>query len=149
MKPANILIDNHKHVRLSDFGISRIESIGCQTDSMTSVVGTIKFMAPELLNESRHYSNKVDVYSFGVVVFFVLTGEMPKISIGEQSNGKKAPIPKKINKISRNLITKCWSTNPDERPSFTEIIDFIKSNKFGLIDGIEKEIKNIKNFLCI
>lgn len=147
LKPASILIDRHKHVRVSDFGISCIEN---KNVSMSTVFGAFNFMAPELTNRSRHYSNKVDVYSFGVIVFFILTGgEMPQISLPEQLSGKKAPIPKKINKVSRDLITRCWSTVPEQRPSFSEICEFIKCNKFGLIDGVEKEIKSIRSFLYI
>ena len=150
LKPSNILIDSKKHVRVSDFGVSCVSSIESQTQSSTGGVGTIKFMAPELLNESSKYSNKVDVYSFGVVVFFILTGgELPKISLADQANGKKAKIPKGINDVSRDLILRCWSTNPDDRPSFNEIADFIKSNNFRLIDGVEKDIAAIKNFLSI
>ncbi|KAK8895401.1 hypothetical protein M9Y10_023864 [Tritrichomonas musculus] len=150
LKPSNILIDSKKHVRVSDFGVSCVSSVESQMESMTGGVGTIKFMAPELLNELSSYSNKVDVYSFGVVVFFILTGgELPKISLMEQGNGKKAKIPKEINEVSRDLILRCWSTNAEDRPSFSEIVEFINSKKFSLIDGVEKDIDVIKKFLSI
>ena len=102
------------------------------------------------MNEKTDYNNKIDVYSFGVIVFFILTCvQTPKISIGDQSMRKKAPIPKKNNKISRDLINRCWSTNPVDRPSFKEINDYITSKKFKLIDGIENNMKEIKTFLSI
>ncbi|KAK8836663.1 hypothetical protein M9Y10_037600 [Tritrichomonas musculus] len=72
---------------------------------------------------------------------------MPKISIAEQSCGKRAPIPPSINKTSRQLINSCWSTSPGDRPSFTEILSFIKKNNFKLIDGVEKNISSIKYFV--
>ena len=150
LKPSNIMFGKDGHVRVCDFGVSCISSVENQTNSMTKGVGTLKFMAPELLNESSKYTNKVDVYSFGVVVFYILTkGKLPEISIIDIGNGKKAPIPKGINKISSTIINKCWTTKADDRPSFIQIINFIKSNDFKLIDGIEKEIYEIKKFLSI
>ena len=64
-------------------------------------------------------------------------------------DGKKAKIPSNINKVSRDLINRCWSLKADERPSFAEIVEFIESNKFKLIDSVEKKISEIKSFLSI
>ncbi|KAK8889036.1 hypothetical protein M9Y10_033779 [Tritrichomonas musculus] len=150
LKPENILIDEDGHVRISDFGVSCLVDVECQTQSKTTGIGTLKFMAPELLNENEHYNNKVDVYSFGVVAFFILAGgKMPKISFAEQVTGKRAPIPDEINEISQKMINSCWSSQPEERPSFTEIVEMIKNNDFKLIDGIEKDINLVKKFLSI
>lgn len=150
LKPENILIDENGHVKISDFGIACIVDVENQTQTKTGGVGTLKFMAPELLQESTHYTNKVDVYSFGVVVFYILSGgQMPKINIGDQANGKKAPIPSQFNDISRKLINRCWSKNENDRPSFTEIIDFIKKNKFKLIDGVEYSLNEISSFTSL
>ena len=150
LKPENILIDEEGHVRLSDFGVSCFDDIESQNQSKTTGIGTLKFMAPELLNENKHYNNKVDVYSFGVVIYFILTGgKMPKISFAEQVTGKKALIPSSINKISKDLINRCWSCSPDDRPSFKEIVEFIKKNKFKLVDDVENDIDHIKKFLSL
>lgn len=150
LKPENILIDETGHIKLSDFGIACIVEADNQTQTKTIGVGTLKFMAPELLQERTDYTNKVDVYSFGVVVFFILTGgKMPKISIADQSNGKQASIPNSINEISRKLIKSCWSKEAKDCPSFSGIINFIKKNKFKLIDGVESCIDEIKGFTSL
>ena len=115
LNPENILIDQKVHVKISDFGISCYVDVEKQTMSKTVGMGTLKFMAPELLNESTHYINKVDVYSFIVVAFFVLTGKLPKISIIDQGCGKKAQIPKSVNKVSRDLINKCWENDANDQ----------------------------------
>lgn len=139
LKPENILLDSEKHVKISDFGIATLVSLRTQTESMTRGVGTLKYMAPELLNESGKYTEKVDVYAFGVVAFFVLTnGDFPKISVIEIGNGKMAKIPESVNEISKNLIKKCWARVPDDRPSFDEIVELILKNNFGLINGINQ-----------
>lgn len=146
LKPNNILLDKNMHVKLSDFGISYW--IDADTQTKTCNQGTLKFMAPELLKEKNDYDQKFDVYSFGVVIFFILTGgKYPDINIIDVGNGKKAEIPKEINEISRELINKCWSYQPEERFSFEKIIEYIKNNNFKLIDGIEKDLNQIKEFL--
>ncbi|KAK8887762.1 copper transport protein ctr1 [Tritrichomonas musculus] len=150
LKPENILIDEEGHVRVSDFGMSRLEDGEMQMQSKTAGVGNLKFKAPEILNESTHYNEKVDVYSFGVVLFFILTnGCYPKISIVDIGLGKKAQIPKSINSFSRSLINACWSTDPDDRPSFEEICEMIRNNKFKLIDDIENQLTQISDFLLL
>lgn len=150
LKPENILIDEEGHVRLSDFGISCVVDKDNVNQSKTTGVGSIKFMAPELLNEETHYDNKVDVYSFGIVLFFILTGgEMPDIKLCDQTIGKKAEIPNCVNRVSKDLIKRCWQKDADDRPSFVEIVEFIQANNFNLIDGIENQIPQIKEFLSI
>lgn len=112
-----------------------------------NVTGTFKFMAPELLNEQK-YDEKVDVYSFGIVVFYILTGgELPQISIGGISSGKQTPIPKNINTVSRELISKCWSFKAKNRPSFDNIVKYINHQHYKLIDGIEEKETQIISFL--
>lgn len=149
LKPENILLDDEKHVKISDFGISRLNEIEGE-NSKTLGIGTLKFMAPEILNEDKYYTEKVDVYSFGVILFFVLTnGQYPKISISEIATGKKATIPANVNQISRELILRCWSTKSDDRPSFNEIVEYITDNNFKLIDGIEYQVPKIKEFLSL
>lgn len=102
------------------------------------------------MTESTHYNEKVDVYSFGVIVFYILTGgSYPKISIIDIGLGKKAQIPKSVNGISRSLINASWSTEPDDRHSFEVICEMIKKKKFNLINGVEKQIHQILDYLSL
>ncbi|KAK8857530.1 hypothetical protein M9Y10_015935 [Tritrichomonas musculus] len=143
LKPRNILIGKDGHIKISDFGISKLMS--SEDQSMTGGVGTQRFMAPEIIDESDIYDEKVDVYSFGVVLFFILTGgELPKIKISEILRGKKAPIPTKISDITRDLINKCWNFESKDRPSFTEINEYIESKDFNLIELSDSEIYEVK-----
>lgn len=140
LKPENILLSTTRKVKLSDFGISRLVTPETQTESYTQGIGTLQFMAPELLSKRAKYNEKVDVYAFGVVVYFILTGgELPNISIIDVGNGKKAKIPRTVNKFSQKLIYSCWSQNPNDRPSFAEIGDLIAKNGYALIDDIDED----------
>ena len=43
----------------------------------------------------------------------------------------------------------CWSDQPENRPSFSDIVDRIMKNDFNLINGIETKIDQIKEFLSL
>lgn len=137
LKPENILLDEHKHVKLSDFGSAAIVDADTLMISRTKQPGTAEYMAPELINGSSHYDEKIDVYSFGVVMYYILTGgRLPHITFMDVGLGKKAKIPNSINKFSSDLINNCWTFDPAGRPTFSDIVESIEKNEFKLIDGV-------------
>ena len=110
---TNILLNIQKHVKICDFGIAKWIDMTTYT-SMTHGVGTLLFMAPELLNESSQYNEKVGVYSFGVIMYFVVTnGELPKFN---KAGYESFEMSKNVNKLPQKIIKACWSTDPDQRP---------------------------------
>ncbi|TVY81077.1 putative serine/threonine-protein kinase fhkC, partial [Lachnellula suecica] len=77
IKPENILLtDKNLHVKLADFGLAKI--IG-EESFTTTLCGTPSYVAPEILEESRHrrYTRAVDVWSLGVVLYICLCGFPP------------------------------------------------------------------------
>lgn len=49
-------------MKLCDFGLSRVLD-----DAMTKNIGTVAWIAPEVLSSKGDYSEKADVYSFGTI----------------------------------------------------------------------------------
>ena len=74
VKPANILINNDGRIKVSDFGIARIES--SQLTQVGDVLGTPHYMAPEQFMGSD-VSLQSDLYSVGVIAYELLTGRKP------------------------------------------------------------------------
>lgn len=114
------------------------------TDSFSKTlnVGTLLFMAPEIINDSD-YDEKVDVYSFGVLIFYILSGrKMAKITMSEILLGKKAQIPSEFTQFSKDLINSCWNFNPSQRPSFNDIYNILKENNYNLFDLDEESKKD-------
>ena len=143
LKPTNILIATDGTIRISDFGISKLMS----PEEQNSIVGTQKFMAPEILNE-EDYDEKVDVYSFGVLAFFVLSGgQMPAIKMKDQMKGKKAEIPSTFTTFAKDLIDSCWNFDPDDRPSFSEICEQLNEKCHMLLNLSKPEIEELKNLM--
>jgi serine/threonine protein kinase len=66
LKPNNILIDHTGHIKLIDFGLSKIDE-GAEYVAK-SMVGTPNYIAPEVLQREQH-TIMVDWWSYGVLVY--------------------------------------------------------------------------------
>ncbi|KDO25290.1 TKL protein kinase [Saprolegnia parasitica CBS 223.65] len=75
LKSKNVLLSATWNAQLNDFGYSRVTS---QDELMTMNVGTIAWIAPEILTGGR-YTEQADIYSFGVLMSELDTLEVPYI----------------------------------------------------------------------
>ncbi|CAF5161374.1 unnamed protein product, partial [Rotaria magnacalcarata] len=73
LKPANILLDEHGHVRISDLGLA------CDFSKKKphASVGTHGYMAPEVLAKGVAYDSSADWFSFGCMIYKLLKGHSP------------------------------------------------------------------------
>ncbi|XP_050215992.1 phosphoenolpyruvate carboxylase kinase 1-like [Mercurialis annua] len=76
LKPDNILLDSRNFVKLADFGSAEVVMEGDYGISLSGIVGTPYYVAPEVLS-GRDYGEKVDVWSAGVVLYIMLAGFAP------------------------------------------------------------------------
>lgn len=75
IKASNVLLDKDMNARLGDFGLARMHDHG-QVAATTMVVGTVGYMAPELVKNGRA-SMQTDVFGFGVLILEVICGRQP------------------------------------------------------------------------
>ncbi|GBG81837.1 hypothetical protein CBR_g34018 [Chara braunii] len=74
IKPSNILIDQKMHVKLSNFGLSKLHPNNEEyTPLMTYIKGTQGYPDPEYFQTHR-LTGRTDVYSFCVVVLELIVG---------------------------------------------------------------------------
>lgn len=76
LKPENFLFKNNKEnaeIKIIDFGLSK--KFSKQESSMTTIVGTPFYVAPEVL--SGKYDTQCDLWSCGVILFVLLCGYPP------------------------------------------------------------------------
>lgn len=79
ISPNNILIDENGVVKLADFGIS-ISQNGTDKSvraSNTPGMGTLWYMAPEILLGSTMYTTAVDIWSVGCIIVEMVLGHPP------------------------------------------------------------------------
>ncbi|MBS1884694.1 MAG: serine/threonine protein kinase, partial [Actinobacteria bacterium] len=75
IKPANVLLEAD-HAFLSDFGLARTTYGGDATTRVAGLVGTVDYLAPELVDGGTA-TIAADVYALGCVLFQMLTGSVP------------------------------------------------------------------------
>jgi len=76
IKPANLLIEADGRVKLTDFGVARIQDSGETTRTQGTMVGTLKYMSPEQV-QGLPIDARADLFAAGVVLYQLLTGKRP------------------------------------------------------------------------
>ncbi len=72
MKPSNVMIDNHNHIRLIDFGIARV----FQPGQKGTMIGTEGYSPPEQYRGEA--SPAGDIYALGATLHHLLTRRDPR-----------------------------------------------------------------------
>jgi len=90
-------------------------------------------MAPELF-AAGDVSEKVDVFSYGVLLWECFTGCVPWdelstpmqviFAVGVQK--QRLPVPPHCPTFLARLMADCWRENPQDRPSFATISNWIE-----------------------
>lgn len=142
VKPSNILVRPEGRLKITDFGIARIEDPeGHQQTQAGEILGTPAYMSPEQV-ESKPVDGRSDLFSLGIILYELSTGTRPfkgenlasvfnAIIKGSPLQIREAApaIPEELSKI----IMKCLEKSPDERfKTGRELAEALK-------DSIKKE----------
>ncbi|CAD8050508.1 unnamed protein product [Paramecium sonneborni] len=129
IKPANILFHNNE-LKIADFGFSRRINT-----TMTSIVGTPIYMAPQILFK-QEYSSKCDIWSLGIIFFELLFGKLPWfandiIDLLDKIQNQSLIIPKqpKISLKSTKFLSGCLEKEEKNRFNWIEIFEFFNSKE--------------------
>jgi eukaryotic-like serine/threonine-protein kinase len=131
IKPANMLIEPDGRLKLTDFGVARIQDSGEATRTQGGMVGTLKYMSPEQV-EGRAVDASSDLFSAGIVLYQLLTDRRPfdgesYFSIVNQITSLQPPAPSSINAMlppaMDAVVVRALAKNKAER--FANAHDFI------------------------
>ena len=123
IKPDNLLLDKNGDLKISDFGLSAINSEEADENLKChgTMTGAIQFMAPEVAGGMK-YDFKSDLYMLGLTFFLLMTNRLPEKKI--EKEGIFLPvmyddvkIPDCYSEELKNFINKLLAKNPDDRPS--------------------------------
>ena len=134
VKPNNVMVTPHGHIKLLDFGIARVNTdVGLTQSGLTlpgDIPGTPQYMAPEQAL-GRPLDGRADLFSLGVVLFRCLAGRLPfdgqtrdeyiqqmlagrALSLAELAPSTPVPV--------RDVVTACLKTEPQDRPESALIV---------------------------
>uniref|UniRef100_A0A4W4E1H0 Protein kinase domain-containing protein n=1 Tax=Electrophorus electricus TaxID=8005 RepID=A0A4W4E1H0_ELEEL len=150
LKPVNIFLDSHDHVKIGDFGLAtdhpayvasgrlELEDFGSglalksdPTGNMTGMVGTALYVSPEVQgNTKATYNQKVDLFSLGIILFEMSYRPMPtaseRISVLSHLRKESIDFPEDFDKDEKGTKRKviCWLLNHDPalRPTAVELL---------------------------
>ena len=77
IKPENILVDMDGHIRIADFGLSKIIR---ENERSHSFCGSPEYLSPEMLQNlqsSEGHDRRLDIYCLGVLLYEMMTGLPP------------------------------------------------------------------------
>lgn len=128
LSPRNIFLvhDDVSRVKVLDFGIATLGSVGTRITVTGNALGTPCYMAPEQAQGSKLVSARSDVFSLGCVLFECLTGRrafmgktlmemLAKILVDDvpRVSSLGVRVPPELDELVANMLAK----DPEQRPS--------------------------------
>ena len=130
LKPENILIHNGVF-KLADLGFCY--KIRSQDDEIQGKMGSIIYLAPEILLEDK-YNSKCDIWSLGVILYRMLYSEFPIYAMTTEEYADKINISPislpcdgpgmSVSEVIKALLLRMLEKNPKKRISWVELLRY-------------------------
>lgn len=127
LKPENLLLDRHGHIKITDFGFAKRVP-----DKTWTLCGTPDYLAPEVVS-NKGYNKSVDWWSLGILIYEMLCGYTPFWDGGS---------PMKIyENILRGRVKYPAYINPDAQDLLQRLITADLSKRLGNLYGGSTDVK--------
>lgn len=115
MKPANVMIDERGHARITDFGLA-VAAADIETRDIRS--GTPGYMAPEQWS-GESVTERSDIYSLGLVLYELFTGKRAFAAGGGEETPPSPPssLVEELDPAVERVILQCLERQPQKRPA--------------------------------
>lgn len=124
IKPGNVMITTDNVVKVTDFGLAKIQQVINATVTM-GTGGTLYYMSPEQIRALANVDARGDIYSLGMTLYETVTGRVPfetnatDFDIRQKIVEGKIPSPEKFNpalpKDIVQIIMKSIHRDPNKR----------------------------------
>ncbi|KAK4517095.1 uncharacterized protein ATC70_000425 [Mucor velutinosus] len=114
LKPENLLLDVHGHIKICDFGFAKVVP-----DITWTLCGTPDYLAPEII-QTKGYGKAADYWAFGVLVFEMLAGFPPyyddnQFKLYEKILTTPPKYPSSIDSTAKDLLKHLLTTDLTQR----------------------------------
>ena len=132
LRSPNVLISATGTAKLADFGLSKkLEAVVRIAGDYTPDVGNAYWRAPEVMN-TEECGFPVDVWSLGITILEMIYNEPPFMKdepfkyMWTLAIRKKIPeIPQFVSVGIQDILRKCLTYNPSQRPSARTVLEHI------------------------
>ena len=151
IKPSNMILSQEGRVKLTDFGIARIEDTAAiQQTQAGEILGTPVYMPPEQATGAP-IDGRADLYSLGVILYELIVGKRPfdgsnitaiLRSIIQDTPEAPSQVDPFIPQAISDLIMKCLSRDPEDR--FQTGAELSTALKNAAREGRQKAVVPVK-----
>ena len=147
LKPENLLLDEHKNIKIVDFGLSNMYNYE-EKGLLKTACGSPCYAAPEMIAGKKYAGLKSDIWSCGIILFAMVCGHLPFEDPNTNKLYKKIlaceySLPSYLSVGAKDLLKKVLVTDPFRRYSVLAIrnSDWFKnglsSNNHGNLESHE------------
>ncbi len=135
IKPANLLFGEGARLRIADFGLARALAEAGWTEPDASMVGTVRYAAPEQARGER-VGPPADVFALALVINEAICGEVPFVAdtavatLMARADNRFEPHPD--TGPMQAALRQAGSLDPDDRPSSGELVSMLMQSASSL-----------------
>uniref|UniRef100_A0A0L8HTH4 receptor protein-tyrosine kinase n=2 Tax=Octopus bimaculoides TaxID=37653 RepID=A0A0L8HTH4_OCTBM len=144
----NVLVAENYVLKIADFGLTRhLQNIDYYKKTTNGRL-PVKWMAPEALFDKK-YTTKSDVWSYGILQWEIFTlggNPYPSIPVEELfkllRDGYRMEQPPYSSDEMYSIMQKCWTQKPEDRPTFSTLVQEIDKILTSLLNEKYLEIES-------
>jgi serum/glucocorticoid-regulated kinase 2 len=129
LKPENVLIDAKGYIKITDFGLSRMN---VKLNEAKSICGTPEYLAPEIILKNG-YGMAVDWWTLGSIIYEMLMGVPPfytnnRQELFEKIKEQQPRYSSSLNPVTRDILEKLLEKDPKKRLGSIRDADEVKNH---------------------